>query len=144
MSARVAVGRTSVRTGQTSRRQDFKAAGLQLVRPVRQQARRAPFVVVVLTVLGLGLIGLISLSIAMQAQTFQISELSRESASLHIQEQALEREVQRLQSPANLAAIAMGQGMVPGTSPVFLRLSDGVVIGTPTPAEPGTNIGGGS
>lgn len=117
--------------------------GLRLVGPVRQRARRAPFVVVVLGMLAAGLVGLILMSTVLQAQAFQMSELRRDAAALEVQRQGLERDVNYLQSPAGLADKAMAEGMVPNAAPVFLRLSDGVVIGKPTPAKPGTNIGQG-
>lgn len=117
--------------------------GLRLVGPVRQRARRAPFVVVVLGMLAAGLVGLILMSTVLQAQAFQMSELRRDAAALEVQRQGLERDLNYLQSPAGLADKAMAEGMVPNAAPVFLRLSDGVVIGKPTPAKPGTNIGQG-
>lgn len=120
-----------------ARGHEVRSAGLRLVAPVRQRARKAPFVVVLLAVLGLGLVGLIVMSTLMQAQSFRLSELSGEAESLRIERQALERELQELQSPQSLASKAGEERMVPPATPVFLRLSDGAVIGHPVPAEPG-------
>jgi len=118
-----------------------KAAGLRLVRPVRSRARRAPFVVVVLTVLSVGLVGLIVMSTVLQAQSFEAQRLNRQAAELETQQQLLSREVDKLQSPANVARRAIAYGMVPNTNPAFLRLSDGKVLGKPEAAKPGnTNI----
>jgi cell division protein FtsB len=118
-----------------------KAAGLRLVRPVRSRARKAPFVVVVLTILSIGLVGLIVMSTILQAQSFQAEKLNREAAALETQQQLLSREVDKLQSPANVARRAIAFGMVPNTNPAFLRLSDGKVLGKPEAARPGnTNI----
>ena len=113
---------------------------LRLVAPVRSRAGRAPFVVVVLTVLGIGLVGLILLSTVLQAQAFEIARLQSKADALTVQEQDLRREVERLQAPADLAQRAVQLGMVPNTNPVFLRSSDGKVVGDPVPAEPRSNV----
>jgi cell division protein FtsL len=118
-----------------------KAAGLRLVRPVRSRARKAPFVVVVLTILSVGLVGLIIMSTVLQAQSFESQKLDSQAAELETQQQLLSREVDKLQSPANVARRAIAFGMVPNTNPAFLRLSDGKVLGKPEAAKPGnTNI----
>ncbi|MDX6275941.1 MAG: hypothetical protein QOJ72_69 [Nocardioidaceae bacterium] len=117
-----------------------KAAGLRLVRPVRSRARKAPFVVVVLTLLSIGLVGLVVMSTVLQAQSFQAASLHRTAASLQTQQQGLQREVEQLQSPSNVARRALVYGMVPNASPAFLRLSDGKVLGTPEAAVRGNNI----
>ena len=118
-----------------------KAAGLRLVRPVRSRARKAPFVVVIMTILSIGLVGLIIMSTVLQAQSFEAQKLNRQVAELETQQQLLSREVDKLQSPANVARRAIAYGMVPNTNPAFLRLSDGKVLGKPEPAKPGnTNI----
>lgn len=113
---------------------------LRLVAPVRSRASRAPFVVVVLTVLGAGLVGLILLSTVLQAQAFEIARLSTRAEALGVQQQELRREVDRLQAPAALAERAIRLGMVPNANPAFLRPSDGEVIGDPEPAEPRSNV----
>ena len=113
---------------------DVRDVGLRLVRPVRSRARRAPFVVVVLLVLSAGLVGLILASTVLQSQAFEQARLDKEVASLHTQQQALAREVDRLHSPASVADQAGRLGMVRNTNPTFLRLSDGTVLGKPKPA----------
>jgi cell division protein FtsB len=122
--------------------EEAKAAGLRLVRPVRSRASRTPFVVVVLAVLAAGLVGLIIMSTVLQAQSFQAAKLDREATSLKTQQQSIAREVDRLQSPANVAQRAIAIGMVPNANPAFLRLADGKVLGKPVAAEAGSNIGG--
>jgi hypothetical protein len=120
--------------------EEAKAAGLRLVRPVRSRARRAPFVVVVMTVLAIGLVGLIIMSTVLQAQSFEAARLDRQATALQTEQQAIARDVDRLQSPANVASRAIAIGMVPNANPAFLRLSDGKVLGEPEPAEPRSNI----
>ncbi|AWB91985.1 hypothetical protein [Aeromicrobium chenweiae] len=120
--------------------EEAKAAGLRLVRPMRSRAKRAPFVVVVLTILSLGLVGLIIMSTILQAQSFESARLQREATTLHTQKQALSRDVDRLQSPAHVAREAVAIGMVPNANPAFLRLADGKVLGVPEPAKADSNI----
>ncbi|KAA1378673.1 septum formation initiator family protein [Aeromicrobium fastidiosum] len=119
---------------------EAKAAGLRLVRPVRSRARKAPFVVVVMSVLGAGLVGLVLMSTVLQAQSFESARLDREAAALETRQQSIAREVDRLQSPANVASRAIAIGMVPPANPAFLRLSDGKLLGKPQAAERGSNI----
>lgn len=119
---------------------EARAAGLRLVRPVRSRARRAPFVVVVLTLMSIGLVGLIVMSTILQAQSFEVAKLNRTADALATQQQSLSREVDRLQSPVNVAGRALRVGMVPNTNPAFLRLADGKVLGKPEPAAPGSNL----
>ena len=113
---------------------------LRLVAPVSRRARRAPFVVVVLTLFGMGLVGLILMSTVLQAQSFEIARLSAEVDALETRQQSLGREVDRMQSPSSIASRALWLGMVPNANPVFLRLSDGEVLGKAKPAAPRTNV----
>lgn len=113
---------------------------LRLVGPVSSRARKAPFVVVVLMIVSAGLVGLILMSTVLQAQSFEISKLSTQTDSLETRHQALSREVDRMQSPSSIASRALRLGMVPNANPVFLRLSDGKVIGKAKPAAPRSNF----
>lgn len=113
---------------------------LRLVGPVSSRARKAPFVVVVLTLVGMGLVGLILMSTVLQAQSFEIAQLNQQVEALETRQQALGREVHQLQSPSHLASRALLLGMVPNANPVFLRLSDGEVVGKARPAAPRSNV----
>ncbi|HUQ00264.1 MAG TPA: hypothetical protein VM093_07365 [Aeromicrobium sp.] len=113
---------------------------LRLVAPVTSRARRTPFVVVLLSMIGAGLVGLILISTAMQAQTFELDRLTTQARELETQQQALQREVSELESPRNLGPRALAHGMVPSQTPVYLQLSDGTVKGSPKPAEARSNI----
>ena len=114
--------------------------GLRVVAPVANRARSVPFVVVLLAIIGSGLVGLILISTAMQAQTFELAELTAEARQLETAQEALQREVSELESPENLGPLAVAHGMVPNQTPVYLQLSDGTVKGSPKPAEERSNI----
>jgi len=99
--------------------------------------------VLVVAVMATGLVGLLLLNIAMQNAAFQLAQLESRAQALHIRQQQLGLEVDRLASPEHLAQRASAQGMVPNTNPVFLDISNGGrVIGTPVPAQPGTGLVG--
>ena len=80
------------------------------------------------------------MSTVLQAQSFEIAKLNQQVEALETRQQALSREVHRLQSPSNLATQALRFGMVPNANPVFLRLSDGEVVGKAKPAAPRSNF----
>ena len=113
---------------------------LRIVAAPKSQAHRTPFVAVVIALLSAGLVGLIFMSTMLQAQAFTIAELNKEATSLETTQQSLTHDLERRQSPQGLASTAVNIGMVPNTNPVFLRLSDGKVIGKPEPAAAGTNV----
>lgn len=142
MSAHTAAPRPRPGTARTAPRPSVagRALPLRLVAPVRVRTPRAPFVVVVLVVLGAGLVGLILISTVLQGQAFEIARLQGQAQELQIQQQALERDVERLQAPAGLAERAMRLGMVPNANPVFLDPAAGEVVGKAVPAEPRSNV----
>lgn len=117
-----------------------RVRALRLVAPVRARARRTPFVVIIVSLLSVGLVGLIVISTHLQDQAFALAKLHDEAKTLQLKQEQLTREVDALDSPAAVAQKAVGLGMVPNTNPVFLRPSDGAVIGTPAPAIPGSNV----
>ena len=109
-----------------------KATALRLVPQRRSSAAKAPFVVVVVMLLVGGLLGLLLLNTLVAQDSFTLHDLNKNAKALQQQEQDLARQVQALQSPAELAAQATHFGMVAGGPPAFLRLTDGKVLGQPT------------
>jgi hypothetical protein len=104
---------------------------LRLVPPLRTGAPRAPFVVLLGTLLVGGLAGLLYLHTALAEDSFRLHDLKNRSALLTDQEQALEQQVALEAAPRRLAAKAEALGMVRSENPVFIRLSDGKVLGRP-------------
>ena len=107
------------------------APRLLLVPPLRTGAPRAPFVVLIGTLLTAGLAGLLFLHTALAEDSFRLHDLKVRSAVLTDREQALEQEVAQEASPRRLAAKAEALGMVRSENPAFIRLSDGKVLGKP-------------
>lgn len=127
-TARTAAARTAVERGTSA------ARGLVLVPPLRAGAPRAPFVVLLGLLLSGGLAGLLLLHTALAEDSFFLQDLRNRSVALAAREQALEQQVAAEAAPRRLAARAEALGMVRSVNPVFIRLSDGTVLGKPRPA----------
>jgi cell division protein FtsB len=89
-------------------------------------APRAPFVVLVLLVLGFGLVGLLALNTALQQGSYALTELEAETTQLRDDATTLADEVAAREAPAELARRAQQLGMVQIDNPRFL-----VVDGAP-------------
>jgi hypothetical protein len=98
---------------------------------------RMPFVIFVVSLLAAGLVGLLLLNTELQRGTFDITALNSQADQLRNQQEQLEKQVRTLESPQNLADRALRMGMVPNPNPVFLRLSDGRVLGVPAEGKAG-------
>jgi cell division protein FtsI (penicillin-binding protein 3) len=99
---------------------------------------RMPFVLFVVVLLAAGLVGLLLLNTELQRGTFEVTKLNQQADQLRDDQEQLERQVRTLESPQNLADRALRMGMVPNPNPVFLRLSDGKVLGVPAEGKAGT------
>jgi hypothetical protein len=108
---------------------------LRLVAARRSHAAKAPFVAAVVVILAAGLLGLLLLNTVLAQDAFRLHALQLQSHVLADQEQSLQRDVERLQSPQSLASRAGALGMVPGGPRAFLRLSDGKVLGVAMPGQ---------
>lgn len=70
------------------------------------------------------------MSIVISDGAYQISSLNAQQRQLDREQQALTEQLNLLSSPQNLATRAESLGMVLSTTtPVFLRLSDGTIVG---------------
>ncbi|MGX1130060.1 cell division protein FtsB [Streptomyces glaucescens] len=98
------------------------------------RAARAPFVLLVVLLLGGGLIGLLVLNSALSEGSFKLDDLQRETKNLTDEEQALQRDIDAYSAPDALQHRARELGMVPGGDPAFLN-PDGTVRGVPSPAR---------
>lgn len=98
---------------------------------MRPGAPRAPFVVLLGTLLTGGLAGLLFLHTALAEDSFRLQDLKNRSAVLTDREQTLQQQVALEASPRRLSAKAEALGMVRSENPAFIRLSDGKVLGKP-------------
>lgn len=75
------------------------------------------------------------LSVAVASGAYEIAAMQQTNKELGRSYQTMNQDLDRLSSPQNLAANAEALGMVNNSTPVYLRLSDGAVLGTPEPAS---------
>ncbi|WP_436847251.1 septum formation initiator family protein [Streptomyces buecherae] len=130
-------------SGPRQRAGDGRMTRLVRLRPTgRGSARRAPFVLLVVVLLGSGLITLLVLNSSLNQGSFELSRLERQTNDLTDEQQALQQEVDELAQPNTLERRARELGLVPGGGPAFLN-PDGTVRGVPAPAtkEPTTRSG---
>jgi hypothetical protein len=104
------------------------------------RAPRVPFVALVSLLLVSGIAGLLLFNTSMQQASFHAAALEQQAQILAAEEQSLQMELEMLRDPQRVAAEARAIGMVPPANPAFIRLSDGRVLGTPTPAVPEDGI----
>ncbi len=100
--------------------------GLRVLPGGRSSAPRAPFVVLVLLVLGAGLVGLLLLNTNLQQSSFELRDLEHETRLLRDRHAELSQLVAKQASPEMLAERADALGMVPADERQYLVLDDGV------------------
>jgi hypothetical protein len=120
--------------------QAVERARLTVVPRRATAAPRVPFVTLVSVLLVGGVVGLLLFNTNMQQASFVASNLEERAAVLAGKEESLRMQIHRLRNPQHVAARAKKLGMVPSSSPAFIRLSDGKVLGRPAVAEPGASI----
>jgi len=101
-----------------------------------QKAPKVPFVSLVSLVLVGGVIGLLLFNTNMQQLSFTATALQGQASVLDAQEQSLQMHLETLRDPQRVASRAKELRMVPASSPAFIRLSDGQVLGNPSVADP--------
>ncbi|TMU97594.1 septum formation initiator family protein [Streptomyces sp. DASNCL29] len=110
--------------------------------PGATTARRTPFVLLVVVLLGSGLIALLLLNSSLNQGSFELTRLEKQTKELTDERQALQQDVDKLSAPAELERRARELGMVPGGTPAFLN-PDGSVSGVPAPATGQPSVLGG-
>ena len=113
-------------------------------RDQRRARPRTVYAIVAVGALFAIVVAQLLLSISISQGAYQLSTLQDTQKQMQRQYQAASEDLDRLTSPQNLAANANALGMVSNSSPVYLRLSDGAVLGAPVAANPwaGTVTGG--
>jgi hypothetical protein len=113
----------------------------------RQQRRARPRALYAAVAVGTILVIVVAqllLSIGISQGAYQLNSLQTKQTQLQRSYQAVSQDLGRVSSPQNLAANANALGMVSNSSPAYLRLSDGAVLGAPVAATgaAGTVTGG--
>ena len=96
---------------------------------------RASFLALVLLLAVAGLVGLVLLNTAVNENAFRLHDLETKQDALDKEEQRLQSDLSRVESPAELERRAKQLKLVPAGDPAFVVLPDGRVEGTPTPAR---------
>jgi hypothetical protein len=100
------------------------------------------FAFAAVAVMSIGLLALLVLNTALAKGSFRAHELRVQKADLAQREQLLRTQIEDSSSPVTLYKRASELGMVEAVTPVFVRLSDGKVLGVPyaagTPLDPVT------
>lgn len=113
--------------------------------PSRSQRRRRPTIAYAAVVIG-GVLAIVVtqlvLSIGLSQGAYEIESLQSAQKELDRTNQTLSQQMDQLSSPQNLASQAERLGMVSNSAPVYLRLSDGAVLGSPAPASGGSTVTG--
>lgn len=130
-------------TSKTTFGQDTVGSAVRRLRPPRLRLLPEPsaavagngiFAVMIVGLLLAGMAALLLLNTTLAQGAFTQQALHQEQSALAVTEQLYSQQVAEAESPGILQEQANAAGMVPVTSPVFLRLSDGKVLGDPTPA----------
>ncbi|MEO7587268.1 MAG: hypothetical protein ABIS84_04495 [Arachnia sp.] len=108
---------------------------LTLVPPLRSTVSAVGFALIILTLVavGMGLVMVVTTSVA--AQSKELSGLRTEATLLDYRAASLTTALQTTSSTGRLAMRASDLGMVPNPFPAFVRLSDGAILGEPTPVR---------
>jgi hypothetical protein len=69
-------------------------------------------------------------TVAIESSAYEIASLNQQNVSLSRDAEFLEEQLNVLNSPQNVAAMAAELGMVSHSRPTYLQLSDGTVLGS--------------
>ena len=116
-----------------------RGAGLRAVGRPAPRLSRAPFLLVLIAVFGLGMAGLLMLNTTLQNQAFSSRALDRQATELAYTQADLESQIAVLSAPPELARQASALGMRPNPYPAMLELPSGDVVGDPRPVT-GTEV----
>jgi hypothetical protein len=132
-------GSTGAGSGPAIRRPAGPAAGL---RP-RIRHPRAPFILLLVGLLGGALISMLVISTTLAQGSFRISNLQQQDTNLARQEQLLTQEVAQAESPAQIAQEAEQFGMQQNPDLRFIDLKTGkIVTGKVSQADAQINVPG--
>ncbi|MCU1636731.1 MAG: hypothetical protein JWQ68_1970 [Cryobacterium sp.] len=103
--------------------------GLRRARP------RVFYALTALAGMGAIVVAQLLLSVGISQGAYELSSLQDERVELGRTADSVSQDVVRVSSPQSLAANAEALGMVSNSNPVYLRLSDGAVLGAPVSAS---------
>ena len=109
---------------------------LSLVAPAPQHRTRPRIAYAVVATAGVVaiVVAQLLLSVGISQGAYELSTLQSDQVELGRTTESVSEDLVRVSSPQSLAANAESLGMVSNSSPVYLRLSDGAVLGAPASA----------
>ncbi|TIC80973.1 hypothetical protein [Nocardioides sp. GY 10127] len=113
---------------------------LRSVPAVRTPAARMPFVVLIGVLLLGGVVGLLMFNTSLQSAAFTETALESQATTLTARQEELSTELETLRDPQTIARKAQRLGMEIPAAPVFLKLSDGKVVGDVADATVGSTL----
>jgi hypothetical protein len=102
--------------------------------PAPMALPRAPFLILVVSMVIVGVLGVLVLNTKINENSFTLDDLQAQQQGLDLKEQQLSRDLEEAQSPGNLRAAAKRLGLVPAGTPAYITLPNGKIVGVPTPA----------
>ncbi|MDJ0378088.1 hypothetical protein [Cryobacterium sp. PH31-L1] len=111
--------------------------GFRLVSPTPSSRARPRIFYALTAVAGMAaiMVAQLLLSVGISQGAYEISSLQSSQSELGRTAASVSEDLVRVSSPQSLAANAEGLGMVSNSNPVYLRLSDGAVLGAPASAS---------
>lgn len=119
--------------GWSGSRRSKSRAKLQVVPRSTTRLARVPFLLVLMAIFGVGMAGLLMLNTKLQNQAFEARALNQQATELAYTEASLERQVEMLRAPQELARRASALGLRPNPYPAFLILPKGKIVGKAKP-----------
>lgn len=114
-----------------------RRAQLEVVPRLTAQISQRSFWTVLIATVVVGTTLLLMLNVTLQNQAFQLRTSAARAQVLKNQEADLQQQLTRTSSSAQLAQRAVDMGMVPDTTPGFVTVPDGTVVGDARPASGG-------
>ncbi|TFC96659.1 MULTISPECIES: hypothetical protein [Cryobacterium] len=109
---------------------------IEIVSPRSQRRARPKIAYALSAVTGVAVIVIaqLLLSVGISQSAYEVSRLQASQVELGRTAESVTEDLVRVSSPQSLAANAEALGMVSSSNPVYLRLSDGAVLGAPASA----------
>ncbi|MCU1447017.1 hypothetical protein [Cryobacterium sp.] len=108
---------------------------IEIVAPSKHARPRVVYAVSAVTCVGAIVVAQLLLSVGISQGAYEISALRASQVELGRTADSVSEDLIKVSSPQSLAANAEALGMVSNSTPAYLRLSDGAVLGAPTSAD---------
>jgi hypothetical protein len=105
---------------------------IEIVSPSTHKRPRVVYALSAVACVGAIVIAQLLLSVGISQGAYEISALRASQVELGRTADSVSEDLIRVSSPQSLAANAEALGMVSNSTPAYLRLSDGAVLGAPT------------